>query len=1044
MIFRRFFKPKWKSKNPQTRRQALRELDPSSSESQSVFCELFKDDPDPIIRQFASRHVNDLALLLEVSKNDSDATVREHALARLRRLLIGGQKDSLSVEVRENFLASVTDSKLLEFVARRAAEAALRESLMVKLNRDGLYGDMALQDVDADLRDKALHHISQRKTLERVLKGARTKDKRIRLGAQRLLEELKAKEARPEALKQQAKKLCARLDSLLAALKSESDSIRLRAQRQEIDKEWAAIEAAWQNEAFGEWDCKISERYARACEDIDSLLVGYAEQVERKADEARTFEPARQEKEKICADLANVLEQFEGQDGVDTVQLQRIDEVLQQADSRWREAGELPPAEASRLDSLYEELVINLQRRSAEIDLYLRALTSCERIVKKADIQTDNVADISKRLRAAEELWHDIERPQHLVLPDTLLKAAQSALEKLRSAKKKSEQVRERNMAAFRENVSALEDALAEGKFKQASKLTRQMHNNIKMLVNQDIKHLRDTGEYARYQRAAAQLKNLRDWQGWAASPVREALCQEAEALADEIETCGLSPAYDFYGASKKIQKARQRWKTLGPSEGESDDMWERFNEACNRAYAYCQKFFDQEAEARERNLLAKEALCAELEAYFKKEIENNSDEDIDWKEMDRTIAMALQRWKKIGPVKRQVHASVRDRFNDVIQNLKRVLKSERDRNKQKKEELIENAERVALALAESDKSALALRDSAAAIKLIQASWKEVGYATEERKLWSRFRTICDEVFSERQAQFDFQEGEKKEHLSRKQALCDVLERFAELTGEELENAKARVTEIKNEWRSVGDVPRESKDEIEARFRSACLAYEEALKKHARHLKLNQRQGLHTLHELCTRLEMLVDECIDSNICPDEVSEKLVEIKQTWAALSEGEKEEIVQVLEPRYQSVVSLAEKLVSPSGLEDRDKSAIKGTQQKNLQDKLEWCLALEILAGVESPGEYEQERMAMQVKMLARKHGHERHVEQSSQLADSINGIEDKWYATGSASALATVQLERRFAAVRKALQLSEKTQGVAVRQCGEKMTPEVSAG
>ncbi len=1043
MIFRSFFKPRWKSKNPQVRRQALRDLDPSTAESQSVFCELFRDDPDPIIRQFASRHVNDLALLLDVSKNDSDATVREHALARLRRLLIGGQKDSLSIEVREVFLTSVTDSKLLEFVARRAAEAALRESLMMKLNRDGLFGDMALQDVDAELRDKALHHISQRKTLERVLKGARTKDKRIRLGAQRLLEELKSKEARPEALKQQAKQLCARLDSLLASLKSESDPIRLRAQRQDIDKEWAAIETTWHNESLGEWDCKVSERYARLCEEIDKLLVGYAEQAERKADEARVLEPIKQEKEKICADLANVLKQLEKESGVDAAQLQRIDEALQQADFRWREAGELSPVGASGLNSLYEELVSGLQRRSVEINLYLKAVASCERIVKKAEIQTDNASDISKCLRAAEKLWHDMARPQHLVLPETLLKAAQSALEKLRSAKKESEQVREKNMAAFRRNVSVLEDALAEGKFKQASKLTRQMHNNIKMISNQDIKQLRDTGEYARYQRAAAQLKNLRDWQGWAASPVREALCQEVEALADEVETCGLSPAYDFYAASKKVQKARQRWKMLGPSEGETDDMWERFNQACNRAYAHCQKFFDQEAEARERNLLEKEALCAELEDYFKNEIENSSDEVIDWKEMDRTIATALQRWKKIGPVRRQAHASVRDRFNNAIQQLKKILKSERDRNKQKKEELIENAERVASALAASDKSALALRDSAAAIKLIQASWKEVGYATEERKLWSRFRAICDEVFSERQAQFDFQEGEKKEHLSRKETLCDVLERLAELTGEELENAKTRVTEIKHEWRSVGEVPRESKDEIEGRFRNACLAYDEALKKHAQHRKLSQRQGLYVRHELCTRLEMRVDEYIDGNTCLNDVSEELMGVEQAWAALSHDGEEEIWGALARRYQNIVTLAAKLVSSAGLEDEDKLAIKHAQQENLRDKREWCLVLEILAGVESPGEYEQERMAMQVKMLALKHGHERYVEQDFQLTDSINEIEDKWYATGSASASETVQLERRFSAVRnKASQLPENRK--AGRQPGERVTPEVSAG
>jgi len=1022
MIFKSLFKPKWKSKNPQVRRQALNDLDSSLPENQMVFSEVLKSDPDPIVRQSATRRVVDFTILHEISIADADATVREHALARLRRLLVGSDSDSPNIDTRSAFLADVGDTKLQEYVARQAKDVTLRESLMLQLNRDVLFGDIALQDVDPELRYKALQHVSQRKTLERVLKGARSKDKRIRLATQDLLAELTSKEERPEALKQKAKQLCARLDSLLGSLKLEPDSIRLRTQRLEIANEWRSIETAWTEESLDGWDEKISERYQRACDVVDKLLVGYAEQAERKAAEEHAYEPIRQEKERIYSTLTDVLKQLESQSCVDATQLVFIKTALEQAETHWLASGELPAEESRKTNQAFKEVVNKLTRRSDDVKRFIKAVATCESIIQKdnSDQAIDKTIDKRKRLRTVEKLWDSIEKPQYFILPEDLLKKAQSVLDKLKLAKQKSEQAREKNIAAFKSNTDALEKSLADGKYKQATKLTRQLHNNIKAIPNEAIKHLRDTGEYARYQRAVAQLKELRDWQGWASSPAREAICQEAETLADEVETYGHSPAYDFHSASKKVQQARQRWKTLGPSEGESDDMWDRFNLACNRAYELCQKSFEKEAEVREQNFVAKDALCVELEAFYKDRVEGKDEGLIDWKQMDRAIATALQSWKKIGPVKRQSHAGVRDRFNDIIQSLKEVLKGERDRNKLRKEELIVDAEKVARALAESDKSALELRDSSAAIKLIQASWKEIGYATEERKLWARFRVACDDIFNERQAQFDFQIGEQREHLAQKQTLCELVERISELSGEELEKAQTRVKEIKAEWRSVGDIPHDSKD-IEKRFIKACRVFDVALDQYAQHLKNNQRQELYTMHELCVQLEVLADEYLNHKIEADEVSGQLELVKQTWMALVRNEQDVIVGTLDKRYQLIVAWLAKLISADDLSDDEKATFISSQEKNLLDKCEWCLALEILAGVDSPTEFEQDRMAMQVQMLARKHGQE--LATDSQLVDSINEIENKWYAAGSTSALETIQLERRFSLARSAPRVTD---------------------
>ena len=994
-------------------------MDASDEANQAIFRDLLQHDPDPVVRQHLLRLVNDLLLLHKATTQDDDATVREHAAQRLRRLLCGNEGDSPTVEDRLAFIETLEDSRLLEQVTRQAKEREIREALMLRLDRDALYGDIALQDIDPELRFMAVQCINHRTTLERVHKGARTKDKRVRLVAQEKLADIKTSEERPEALKQQAKKLCARMDSLQMALKSEPDSIRLRAQRQDIDKEWQAIQTAWADEALDEWDEKISERYTRACELMDQLLSGYAEQAARRAEEEKACEPIRIEKERIYGQLnalMSELDDFQGE--VDDALHQRIQDTLIQADGQWQASGDLPGEEARKTNQAFKDLSGKLQRRAEDAKRYLQGVRVCNQLIEKLEKQQQGkrTTNDAKLLKSVEKQWAALEKPTHFKLPEALLNRTQAVIDALRERKEKAEQEREKALKAFSTTLNALEKALTEGKSKQASTKVRQLSNHLKFLTADDVKRLRDSGDYARYQRASGQLKELKDWHGWASNPHREALCEEAEALAQEVESCGVVQNYDFHAASKKIQDARKRWKSLGPLEGENcEAQWQRFNEACNRAYEPCQKFFNSEAEQREQNLSAKEAICAEVEAYYRDNVEGRSEDEIDWKQLDRTVSTALQSWRAIGAVRRKDHTAVRDRFNDALQKLKAVLKEERERNRAQKEELIVNADKIAASLAESDKSPQVLRDSASAIKLLQASWKEVGYAAEEKKLWKRFRAACDSVFNERQAQFDFMAEERRSNLTQKETLCELIERMSELQGEDVIAAQGRVDEIKTEWHLLGEVPHDERDEVERRFRQACKAFNTAINQQDRYQQEAERQVFYDKHELCVQLELLMDELIDKQLAPEEVATRLETIQQTWQekALTDSD---INKALLHRFEHDIDMLHQLLDEKADVQEITTMLREMQALSLQKKQAWCLAMEILAGIDSPSELEEQRMALQVQMLAQKHSHD---QDEHHLVNSVTDIEDQWYSTCSPAALEAVRLERRFSLARQAL-------------------------
>jgi hypothetical protein len=85
----------------------------------------------------------------------------------------------------------------------------------------------------------------------------------------------------------------------------------------------------------------------------------------------------------------------------------------------------------------------------------------------------------------------------------------------------------------------------------------------------------------------------------------KDALCARAEALAEST---------DWDQAAAEIKKLQAEWKTIGPvKKTKSDAIWNRFRGACDQFFA---RHASRHDTARAERVAAREALCAELEAY--------------------------------------------------------------------------------------------------------------------------------------------------------------------------------------------------------------------------------------------------------------------------------------------------------------------------------------------------------------------------------------------------------------------------------------------
>ena len=186
------------------------------------------------VRKAALNTIDDLTVLSDRAQNDSDAKIKQIALAKLKVELIAVRR-SMSERTR---VLNVVDTATLEYVAKSALEPDLRRAALAKITRNGFLGDRAISDPDSAIRLELIARIEAPNTLERISDAARTKDKAVYRAASEKLSAAKFAAGDQKELDTRALALCTALEALLRDPPSDVDS-KLAV----IDKDWQVLSA---------------------------------------------------------------------------------------------------------------------------------------------------------------------------------------------------------------------------------------------------------------------------------------------------------------------------------------------------------------------------------------------------------------------------------------------------------------------------------------------------------------------------------------------------------------------------------------------------------------------------------------------------------------------------------------------------------------------------------------------------------------------------------------------------------------------------------
>ena len=327
-----------------------------------------------------------------------------------------------------------------------------------------------------------------------------------------------------------------------------------------------------------------------------------------------------------------------------------------------------------------------------------------------------------------------------------------------------------------------------------------------------------------------------------------------------------------------EVRELQNEFKTIGEGPQElNTELWKKYQEAVER-------FYDQlkiNKELRDydfrKNLTEKEALIAETEGLLKED---------DVIVAFRRLQEIHNRWRGIGPVPKDVREEIWAKFRDLSAEINRRYtdffverKATERANEDAKTALCERLEAIDL---DSLTTFAAWDKVTADVIAAQNEWRGLGFASRKvnSRLFNRFRSACDKFFAAKGAYFQKMKEEQNANLERKIALCERAEALKDST--EWRKTTEEIERLKEEWRTVGVVPKRQSDQVWRRFMAACDYFYQQRKKAGSGARRTERANLEQKNEIISRLEALEkDETLDG----DKLRQQVKDLQAEWQSV---------------------------------------------------------------------------------------------------------------------------------------------------------------
>ena len=169
--------------------------------------------------------------------------------------------------------------------------------------------------------------------------------------------------------------------------------------------------------------------------------------------------------------------------------------------------------------------------------------------------------------------------------------------------------------------------------------------------------------------------------------------------------------------------------------------------------------------------------------------------------------------------------------------------------------------------------------------KELQQQWKEIKAVPAEKanEVWQNYHHCVEQYYDLLRLNIEARDYDFKKNLEAKTALCEAAEKLAEEA--DVVRAFHRLQELHQEYRDIGPVARDLREEVWARFKAASTVINKKHQDHFDKLHAAEQENLEKKTALCERAEALSKEENNTAADWDRHSKEIMAIQAEWKTI---------------------------------------------------------------------------------------------------------------------------------------------------------------
>lgn len=220
---------------------------------------------------------------------------------------------------------------------------------------------------------------------------------------------------------------------------------------------------------------------------------------------------------------------------------------------------------------------------------------------------------------------------------------------------------------------------------------------------------------------------------------------------------------------------------------------------------------------------------------------------------------------------------------------------AEKEENLKKKLEIIEQIKAMATSPDEANKSFQAF-------KSLQQQWKEIKAVPAENasELWRNYQLYVEQFYDLLNLNREAREYDFKKNLELKTKLCETAENLA--NEEDVISAFHQLQELHQQYREIGPVAKELREEIWTRFKAASTVINKRHQQHFETLRQEEEENLTKKTALCEKVEDIVAQEYKTAGEWEKHTKEIIAIQAEWKTIGFAPQKMNVKIFE-RFRS---------------------------------------------------------------------------------------------------------------------------------------------